>query len=896
MIDPGMPWRADTLLSAKFLPPRTPVATIARPRLLELLDTGTRGPITLLAAPAGAGKSAVVSSWVAERRGPGPVAWLSLDADDADRWRFWRDVFEALTRATGDEAMAALALGPRDPISFHAVLPSLVAALTGRELPVTLVLDDFDEAADVVHADLKRLARFPPPALRLIIIARSDPAIGLGRLRLDGRLTEIRAADLSFTPTETSTMFEALGVDLAADDLERLWHRTEGWAAALRLAAVSLRDHPDPGRFIDGFAGTDLAISDYLVNEVLAHQPPDVRQFLLRTSIVETLNAELADALTGRTDGHTMIGRLEHGGVLITPLDERGGWHRYHQLFAELLQAELRAQLPDDVDGLHRRAATWLAEQGRDTAALRHATTGRAWDLAAELVTARLMHLLMEGEMGAVRPALEAMPRERVGASPELSLAYGGAMLARGDHPRAAPYVRFAQENADRVPAERRSQFTAVLDAIELYEGRVCGDPERALRAARELLDRDRVLDDDDLGGGVRGFALCQLGIVELWTGELEAAIEHLERGMSASIAAEKDWTVLAARAHLAVARAIRGDVPAAVHHALDAVDLARRRGWTRTEHAGAAYCILAAHAVEQGRDDDCGMLLDHASEALRAAHDKPLQAVHGLIHSLLLTARGDPDAALTVLQVARDELGDWPLLPQLETQLVAQEALLRTAVGQPEAGRRLLEGVTSDAPSSLPVANALAQLRLRDGDPAAARAILAPHFEPGGGAFLQEMPLSVRADAWLIDAVALDALADHDAAERSLERALDLAGPPGLSRLIVAHGSSARALLRRHARHGTSHPAVVGRALEALEHRGAHAHRPPVPLATPLSDREQAVLRYLPTMMSNQEIASELYVSINTVKAHLKAIYRKLDATGRREAVERGRALGLMP
>jgi LuxR family maltose regulon positive regulatory protein len=312
---------AATFLATKFSPPRTPRAMISRPRLLDLLDAGARGPVTLLAAPAGAGKSALVSSWIAQSRAAGPVAWLSLDTDDADRRRFWRAVFEALTRATGDEAVAALAVSPREPVDIQVVLPSLVEALAGREPPVTLVLEDFHEVADVVHDDVQRLIRFAPPALRLIIVTRSDPAIALGRLRLDGSLTEIRTAELAFTLAETSAMFEALDVDLTPDDLERLWQRTEGWAAALRLTAVSLRDHPDPGAFIEAFAGTDVTISDYLVSEVLAHQPPDLREFLLRTSIVDTLNPELADALTGRGDGHAMIARLEHGGILTTPLD-----------------------------------------------------------------------------------------------------------------------------------------------------------------------------------------------------------------------------------------------------------------------------------------------------------------------------------------------------------------------------------------------------------------------------------------------------------------------------------------------------------------------------------------------------------------------------------------------
>jgi LuxR family transcriptional regulator, maltose regulon positive regulatory protein len=898
MMSAGMPGSAmsDALMVTKFTAPRGPKAVVVRSRLLDFVDAGVQGPITLLAAPAGAGKTALVSSWIAQDRPAGPVAWLSLDPDDADRRRFWRAVLGALARAMPDEEVAALAVSPREPMNVDVVLPALVDALAGREQPVVLVLEDFHEVSDAVHDDVERLTRYPPPALRLVIISRSDPAIALGRMRLDGSLTEIRAADLAFTLPEAGTMFDALGLDLAPDDVERLWQRTEGWAAALRLAAASLSNHPDPGAFIEHFAGTDVTISDYLVSEVLARQPRDLREFLLRTSVVETLNAELADVLTGGEDGHAMIARLEHGSVLTTPLDEHGLWHRYHPLFAELLRAELRAQLPREVEGLHRRAATWLAAHGQDGAALRHAAAGHAWDLVAEIVTTRWVHLLIEGEMGALRPAVEAMPREHVEASPEVMLAFGGALLARGDHVGAAPYLRRAHDGADNVPAERRAQFAASMAAIGLYEGRLRGHPEPALESARSLLDGDPILDADGLPGGVRAFVLGQLGIVELWTGDLDAATEHLERAMSAAALAEKDWTVLVAGAHLAVVCAIRGEVPRAVRCAEDAIELAQRRGWTRTEPAGAAYCILAALAVEQGRYDDCAALLDRSYVALRDARDRPLRAVHSLIRAMLLSDTGQPAAALSLIQGARDELGDWPLLPQLETQLVALEGLLRSALGQPDAGRQMLERAESEAETSVPVANALAKLRLLDGDPAGARTILAPHFRSNGGALLQEMPLSVRAEAWLIDALALDALADHDAAAHSLERALDLAEPAGLSRLIVAQGSSVRPLLRRHIRHGTSHPAIVGEMLEALDRRHEGSRRAPVLLPEPLSEREQAILRYLPTMMSNQEIASELYVSVNTVKTHLKAIYRKLDAAGRREAVRRGRELGLMP
>jgi LuxR family maltose regulon positive regulatory protein len=886
-----------SLLATKFSVPRQPKAAVLRHRLFDLLDAGVQGPLTLVTAPAGAGKSALLSSWIADGRPPGHLGWLSLDTDDADRRRFWRAVLEALARATGDDAVAALAVSPREPMTMELVLPALVDALAGRKQPVVLVLDDFHEVIDAVHEDLERLVRFPPPALRLVIVTRSDPPIGLGRLRLDGSLSEIRAADLNFSLDEAAALFGALRIALAPEDLATLWRRTEGWAAALRLAAVSLQHHPAPREFIDRFAGTDATISDYLVSEVLARQAPELRDFLLRTSVVDTLSAELADALTGMTDGHTMLARLEHGGALTTALDEHGTWHRYHPLFAELLRAELRSQLREEVPHLHRRAASWFASQGDDAAALRHAAAGGAWDLAADLTTTRWFHMMINGEMGTLRPILETMPRESVEASPELALAFGAALLARGEHASAQPYLRRAEKGAARVPPDRRAQFAASRAAMGLYEGRVRGDPKAALQAARTPLGRDLVLESSDLSSGVRSFVLGQLGIVELWTGDLDAATTHLELAYATALDGENDWTALAAGAHLAVARAFRGEIARAVHHAEDAIAIAGRRGWARSEPAGAAHSVLAAVAIQRGRHDEAASMVRRASDALQKTRDRPLRAVHALNRAYLLRDGGEPEAALGVLQAARDEIGDWPLLAPLDDQLLAQEALLRAAVGERETGRALLERAELETPKSVPVANALARLRLLEGDPDAARDALAPHLATGGGAPASMMPVSMRAEAWLLDALALDALAEHEDAARSLERSLDLAEPAGLRRLIVEHGNLVRPLLHRHVRQGTAHPVMVGEALDTIEHRGRERSRPvTVLLAEPLSEREEAILRYLPTMMSNQEIAGELFVSVNTVKTHLKAIYRKLDASGRRDAVQRGRELGLMP
>jgi LuxR family maltose regulon positive regulatory protein len=885
---------AQTVLKTKFGVPPTPTATVVRRRLLDSLDAGVRSPLTLLAAPAGAGKSALLSSWIAAGRAPGPVAWLSLDRDDCDRRRFWRAVLATLSHATGDPRIEALAVSPREPVDLDLVLPALVDALAARDEPVVLVLDDLQEVADVVREDLERLVRYPPPALSLVLVTRADPPIALGRLRLEGWLTEIRAGDLAFTPDEASALFDALGVRVAPAEVATLWERTEGWAAGLSLAAMSLRTHPDRARFIEHFAGTDATVSDYLVSEVLARQAPDLRDFLLRTSIVDRVCGELADALTGGSDGHRMLARLEHGGALLAPLDEHGIWHRYHPLFAELLRAELRAQLGDEVEGLHRRAAAWLAANADHAGALRHAAVGRAWDLAAELVIECWVGRLIDGEMAALRPVLEAMPRRHVDACPELSLAFGAAMLAFGRAELAEPYLRAAEDAETLVAPERRPEFAAAIAAVVLYEGRFGADPAGALEAARGWLARGPGLEGNEVTPNLRGLVLAQLGIVELWTGELDAAVGHLERAHAVATEEASDWTALASTAHLALAGLFRGELARALRRAEETLAIAEHCGWARSEPAAAAYSVLAAVCLLRDEVDEAERLIGQASAALRDTREPALRAVHTLNRAQLLSDRGEDAAALDLLHATREQLAAWPSSAPMWELLSAQEGLLEATTGAPEAGRRLLDHAAREDTSSLAVANALARLDLLDGDAEAARRTLAPHLDRLRSA--DGAPLPARAEAWLLDALALDFLAEHEAAAHSLERALDLAEPAGLRRIVVSHGSAIGPLLRRHIRRGTAHPAMVGDAVETIERRGRPGPRPSAILAEPLSEREQAILGYLPSLMSNQEIAGTMMISVNTVKTHLKAIYRKLDAPGRREAVQRGRELALIP
>jgi LuxR family maltose regulon positive regulatory protein len=855
---------------------------VVRARLHEVLDAGTQRPLTLISAPPGAGKTVLLGSWIAAGGPPGPVAWLSLDTADADRRQFWRAVLEALDRAGAGDAVAELAAHPEG--RADRLTAALVKALDARDEPVVLVLDDFHEVAEAVHGDLDHLLHRPPPALRLVIATRADPPLRLARLRLQEQLTEIREPALALTLDETVEMLGLAGVSLTERDVHRLWDHTEGWAGALRLAALSLRDHPDPSRFVAEFAGDDRAISDYLISEVMTLLSPDDRRFVLRTAIPGVLNGELADALTDRSDGHRRLAELARRGVLLAPLDRRGEWYRYHALFRELLYAELRSDHPDQVPELHRRAALWLAHHGDDARALLHAVEGGAWDLAARLAGERWVDLLIRGEVSVLRPLIERLPREWTAQDPELALAVASALLDRGDHAGAARLLRTAGAAAAAVPPEREARFAVSLAALSLHIARLRGDLAGALETGRELAREER-LEPGVVDPDLRALALVNLGIAELWTGDAASAVRHLERARGAAADVGSDWLVFVAVAHLAALAATVNDFSRSARKAGEAIALAEQHGWERTWPAGAAYLARATAELLWDREEDAVRSVDLARDALNGTQERGLRAGLALLRSSVLARAGDVDSALAVLESGAEEVGDWPLLPSLREQFAAREAVLRVELGDRAGAER---AVGPDGAESLPGAVVLAQLKLADGEWDTARATVAQWSAERDRA---ATPAAVQ--AWLVDALALDAIADHDGAGEALERALELAEPGGLRWALLDFGRSLAPLMSRHLRRGTAHRSLVGEVLASLEGNGYRRHAPFA--MEPLSPRERAVLRYLPTMMSNQEIASELFVSVNTVKTHLKAIYRKLDVADRREAVNRARSLELL-
>jgi LuxR family maltose regulon positive regulatory protein len=706
--------------ATKFLPPNVPAAMVRRPRLAERLEAGAHEPLTLVAAPAGAGKSALLSTWAADRTAT-PTAWLSLDPSDRERRRFWRGLLEALRRADLGDPIDALQVQPSE--DGELVLPALVNALEARDDPVVLVIDDLHEIGDApALRELDRLLRHPSPALRIVVATRADPPLRVGRLRVAGDLAEIRAADLAFTLAETEELLAASGIDVPRDVAETLWERTEGWAAGLRLAALAMRTHPDPPAFVAEFAGDDSTVADYLLAEVIAQQPPGVRDFLLRLSVVNAANAELADALTGRSDSARILAHLERDHALLSSAGD-ARWHRLHPLFAELLRSELRFEAADEIPGLHRRAAAWFEEHDRPLEALRHAAAGEDWVHVGALAADSWVRLLLEGELEAVGPLLERMPEELRGAEPEVALAVAGVLVNGGDEPAARRWFELARSRRDTVAADRRARFDLAITAVGLLRGRLRGDADAAMQHAQRMLETNGHSDEEGAPHDLRALAMLELGIAELWNGDLDRARRHLDTARAAATAAGRDWLVVLATAYLGVHAMLRGRYDRATRLVGEADALAHRRGWGATWPAGINDIVRSVVAFHRNRLDDAEEHTRRASSRLSTSTDRPLRAMAAVQKARLLAARGRPEVAFEAVQEAREWLGDWPVMSAVTGGLAALEATVVAAAGDAEHADAMLNGHDSAEATVV-----RARLRLHDGDPAAALATLAPH------------------------------------------------------------------------------------------------------------------------------------------------------------------------
>jgi LuxR family maltose regulon positive regulatory protein len=876
------------LLGSKVAAPPPPEIMLARERLFALLDAGAAGPVTVVAAPPGWGKTALLSAWAHERK----PAWFTVESDDGVSGksrgsddgvsgdggaRFWSYLRAAVTSVTAHDELDIPAPPRQRDDTF---LVRFAHALARLPRPVVVVLDDLHQVTDPAVLDgLDFLLRHAGERLRLVVGTRTEPALGLHRWRLGGGLTEIGAAELAFTPDEASALLARHGVHATPRQVDDLHFRTEGWPAGLRLAARGLRGHPDPDRFIGEFGGDHPSVSAYLSEEALNGQPAEARDLLMRTSIVERVSGELAEALTGRDDAASILADLEGTSAFVIRLSARPAAYRYHRMFADLLRAELRRHAPDQIVDLHRRAAAWHAAQGLPQDALRHALRGRDWGRATGLLAGHWPELVPFAPGRASGGSVPAPPPDAVRADPELALAYAAELLNLPDLSTADMYLRTAHQHRDRLPDDRKERFALVAAALRLAHAQLGGDRTQVLPAAQRLLELTRSPESDLR---TRAVARTAVGVAELDAGDLLAAESTLVKGLADARRADLSRPRLTCASRLAAIRAVRGELRRAERTARSALTLSAYPGQPTADRCF-AHLAMAVVALYRDRLDDAEAHLALAAPPRVPAPAPALVALVATTRARLLQSRGDLAASYAALAAARREL---PPLPRVEAWLVAAEADLRTAHGDTGTARELLPDPAADDAMAV----ALARAHLRDGDPgAAARAL--PAWQRADST----CAAGVRVEAGLLDALAARRAGDRHRAARALELALDLAEPEGNRRAFVQAGADARALLAEHLEAGTAHWPLITELIAASD-RG-HPAIPEAPRATSdaLTERELTVLRYLQSMLSNVEIAREMSLSVNTVKTHVRNIYRKLDATRRREAVRRGRELRLL-
>ena len=863
---------------------------MARPGLFDRLGGPAR--VRVVSAPPGCGKTVLLRSWLAEAGLAGHAAWVSAGPAERDPQRFWLAAVGALRQTVPGSALVQPLTAAPD-LDGWAIVERLLTDLAPLAEPAWLVIDDVHELGPDALRQLELLIMRAPDGLRFVLATRHDVRLGLHRLRLEGDLAEIREPDLRFNLAEASQLFEGAGVELADPALELLVERTEGWAAGLRLAALSLAGHPDPEGFAAGFSGTERTVAEYLLAEVLDRQTEPARRLLLRTSILDRVNGELADLLTGHGGGERVLQDLEQAGAFVVSLDPARTWFRYHQMLGGLLQLELRRTTPGEVTALHQAASGWFAGHGYPVEATRHAQGAQDWELAARLLAGHWPGLYLDGQDAAAHELLAGFPAGVRGADPSSRRWPRRDELARGSLEAAERYLALAERGSASVPEGRRGQFQVLLGIIRLVHARQRGDPQAVAEEAQRQQAAAEAPEagPPGLGQDLRALALVSLGSAEVWTARLEEARRHLEEGVALARRNGRPFLEFRGLVHQAVLDIYRSFVQAA-ERSREPIELARRHGWTDEPAAGTAYSILGTALVWQGRPEEAEPWVQRAERTIRAEAEPAMGVGVHYVRGLLEMARGRDADALAALRAAERLAGHLAaphqLVPRVRSVLV--HALVR--LGETERAEEALTGLgeRGGGRDRGETRIATAVLRLAQDDPDAAAAALAPVLNGSGSG----IPRGWLARAFLVEAIARDALGDDSATGRALERALDCAEPDGALLPFLLHPVAG--LLERHAGHATTHAALIAEIQALLAGRDLAA--PPAgprPLSEPLRESELRVLRYLPTNLTAPEIATELYVSRHTVKTHIRSLYAKLGTHRRAEAVARARELGLL-
>ncbi|MEV6057194.1 LuxR C-terminal-related transcriptional regulator [Streptomyces sp. NPDC052107] len=858
---------------------------VSRPALFARLGKAAR--VTTVSAPAGSGKTVVLRSWVRETGLAERAAFVSVQREESDPQRFWIAVCDALrATAAGSDLVRPLTKAP--DLDGWMIVERLLQDLAPLEDPVWLIIDDLHELRSAeAQRQLELLLMRASAEVRFVLSTRRDLRLGLHRLRLEAGLTEIRADGLRFSLEEARALFQDAGVELSRSTLARLHERTEGWAAGLRLAALSLAGHPDPERFAAGFAGSERTVADYLLAEVMERQSEEVRLLLLRTSVLERVNGELADLLTGGSGAERVLQDLEQAGAFVVSLDARRSWFRYHTMFADLLQLELRRTAPQEVPTVHRAAAGWYAGHGYPVEAIRHAQAAGDWGPAARLLSDRWIGLGLDGQAATAHALLAGFPAGAIAADGELSALAAFDEAEHGSLGKAERQLALATRRSASVPGDRREHFDLTVTVLRLLLARQRGDLPAVVEEAQRLLAPDAA--EPERGDELRALALISLGIAETWVWH-EEVDRHLERGVALAHRIGRPYLEILGLAHRAVVALSRAPDLVAERGG-QAIELARQHGWTDEPIVAAAYVALGLRMLWRGRLDEAEPWLERAEPAVRQEADPVIGLMLHYGRGLLELARGRDEDALAGFRSAERMTDLVAARHPLATKTQAFQLHTLVRLGEAQRVERALAELNPGERETGEARAALAALHLARNDPQAASAALAPVLD---GSAPPMAPRRWLVQPLLLEAIARDALGDPAAAGRALERALDLVEPDATVLPFLLH--PAPELLERHARSGTAHAAMISEILDLLAGKqGELAAGAPARLREPLTHSETRVLRYLPTNLPAPEIADELSLSVNTVRTHMRHLYGKLGTHSRSQAVAQARALGLL-
>jgi LuxR family maltose regulon positive regulatory protein len=884
---------AAALLETKLYAPRSRSALIGRPRLSEQLRDRAGRKLTLVAAPAGFGKTTLVASWLAET-GVDGVAWLSLDPNDNDPRVFWMYVAHAVRKAyphAGGKSIAQLMRGA----NIRTVVATLINELAGAENECVLVLDVYhviDEAE--IHRELTFLLDHLPPRVHVVITTRTEPPVGLPRLRARGELVEVRAADLRFTHDETSAFFsQAMALELSARDVDTLEQRTEGWIAGLKLAALSMKGRDDVGRFVDGFSGENRHVADYLVEEVLRSEPEEVRRFLLATCSLNRLTGPLCDAVAGQTRSQSTLEDLERRNLFVVALDDRREWFRYHHLFADVLQKQAAAADPDAVRAAHRRASVWYEQKGALADAIQHALAGGDSERSAELLADHWPEKDRSYASATWLTRVQALPDDVVRARPKLGMGFAWALLNAGELEAAELRLR----DVERAVAAD-SPLATELASARIYLAQSRGEIPGTLEHAQRSLEGIPATDPAGRATGIALVAMAHWG-----RGELDAAHRTFSDALAAMRACGHDLDAIRGAFVLGDIRAAQGrlrDARAAYERGLAHVDESSDSASAETDELHLGLSELAYEWNDLGAAQTRLETLARRGES--AAHKGNRQR-WCVAMARLRAARGDIAGALELLgeaekQERRDPLPRARPIPAIRTRLRIAQARLDDAT----AWMREAKVSADDDLSFLREYEHLTLARL-----SIARARPASEVVP----FLERLQIAALTggrvgsviEILVLQSLAQQASGNARAALDPLVEALTFAEPEGFLRVFLDEGDRMRELLRTATARGLAGP-YTRHVLAAFDAPAQPVAAPaPAPAVEqearqprgPLTTRELEILRLIAAGLRNQQIADHLSISSATVKRHIANAYGKLDAGHRTEALVRAAELNLL-